>query len=204
MLCHFCVLVSRNLIYVYLEIATKNPDSGGGAEAPVSACVAVSVAVTLGLVVRSFVGFPQGWLIGSFGVRWQARSVPQGRSRPEERKWGAAVDRPSLCGAQLPAAIVTAWAVALLVLLVVPRLVQCGDGWSADDLAPVSLAPCISRKAAVRFGPGRPARGRMPGPWAGRPPRGPRSGTRLDRRREKSHPVVSHGVDLLVSRVLGY
>lgn len=204
MLCHFCVLVSRNLIYVYLEIATKNPDSGGGAEAPVSACVAVSVAVTLGLVVRSFVGFPQGWLIGSFGVRWQARSVPQGRSRPEERKWGAAVDRPSLCGAQLPAAIVTAWAVALLVLL------ECRDWCSAEMVGPPMILLrshwhlAYLGKAAVRFGPGRPARGRMPGPWAGRPPRGPRSGTRLDRRREKSHPVVSHGVDLLVSRVLGY
>jgi hypothetical protein len=136
--------------------------AGGGAEAPVSACVAVSVAVTLGLVVRSFVGFPQGWLIESFGARWQPRSVPEGRSRPEERKRGRQAiaqagevrnhprrsSRPRLS----PSPSSSSW-----------------WGWRNVKTVVYQMAlffrlhrSSVAGRAVVRFGPGRPAEAACP------------------------------------------
>jgi hypothetical protein len=132
-----------------------------------SAPVAVSVAVKRGEARGSVVGFLQQPCDRQEGeVRWQPRSVPEGRLRPEERNRGrqrsprsvrcvtSHGDRHGL-DCRLP-------------VLVVARLAQRGDGGLPMDLFFRLHGRTVLGGRLVRAGSAR--RGRMPGPRAGRPP----------------------------------
>jgi hypothetical protein len=169
--------------------------------------VAVSVAVTRGRPRTSLVGFLQqlcGWQ--ACEARWQPRSVPQGRSRPEERSRGRQRSpKPVWCATthgdrhgldcRFP-----------LVLFAVSGAVRRGDAWSADGSFPPT-AWAFHAGAAVRFGPGSARKRPHARPEGRAAAGGPRSGAPLidvEKSLIRWCRTVSHGVDLLVSRVLGY